>query len=71
MPYYKKKAFVEEAINSVLCQTYKKFELLLIYDDENLSDYKYIRNLAKKDNRIKLFKNKKKSWKWAIAKFRN
>ena len=59
MPYYKKKAFVEEAINSVLCQTYKKFELLLIYDDENLSDYKYISNLAKKDNRIKLFKNKK------------
>ena len=59
MPYYKKKAFVEEAINSVLCQTYKKFELLLIYDDENLSDYKYISNLVKKDNRIKLFKNKK------------
>ena len=59
MPYYKKRAFVEEAINSVLCQTYKKFELLLIYDDENLSDYKYISHLAKKDNRIKLFKNKK------------
>ena len=59
MPYYKKKAFVEEAINSVLRQTYKKFELLLIYDDENLSDYKYISNLVKKDNRIKLFKNKK------------
>ena len=59
MPYYRKKAFVEEAINSVLRQTYKKFELLLIYDDGNLSDYKYISNLAKKDIRIKLFKNKK------------
>ena len=29
MPYYKKKAFVEEAINSVLRQSYKKFELIL------------------------------------------
>ena len=59
MPYYRNRAFVEKAINSVLRQTYKKFELLLVYDDENLSDYKYISNLAKKDNRIKLFKNKK------------
>jgi teichuronic acid biosynthesis glycosyltransferase TuaG len=59
MPYYKKKAFVEEAINSVLRQSYKKFELILIYDDENLDDYKYISCLAKKDKRIKLFKNKK------------
>lgn len=59
MPYYKKRAFVEEAINSVLCQTYKKFELILIYDDEDLDDYKYIFNLAKKDNRIKLIKNKR------------
>lgn len=59
MPYYKKKAFVEEAINSVLRQSYKKFELILIYDDEDLDDYKYISNLSKKDKRIKLFKNKK------------
>jgi teichuronic acid biosynthesis glycosyltransferase TuaG len=59
MPYYKKKAFVEEAINSVLRQSYKKFELLLIYDDEDLDDYEHISNLAKKDKRIKLFKNKK------------
>lgn len=59
MPYYKKKAFVEEAINSVLRQSYKKFELILIYDDENLDDYKFISCLAKKDKRIKLFKNKK------------
>jgi len=59
MPYYKKKAFVEEAINSVLFQSYKKFELILIYDDEDLDDYKYISNLSKKDSRIKLLKNKK------------
>ena len=59
MPYYKKRAFVEEAINSVLSQSYKNFELILIYDDEDLDDYQYVNNLAKKDNRIKLLKNKK------------
>ena len=59
MPYYKKKAFIGAAINSVLFQSYKKFELIIIYDDENLEDFKYISSLASKDNRIKLLKNKR------------
>ncbi len=59
MPYYKKRDFIKEAVNSVLSQSYKKFELILIYDDEDLDDYKYVSNLVKKDNRIKLIKNKK------------
>ena len=59
IPYYKKRDYVKQAVNSVLSQSYKKFELILIYDDEDFNDYKYITNLVKKDNRIKLITNKK------------
>lgn len=59
MPYYKKRTFIRSAISSVLCQSYKKFELIIIYDDDDLKDYEYIFNLAKKDNRIRILKNNK------------
>ena len=59
MPYYKKKKFVLEAINSVLKQTYKKFELLIVYDDESKDDIYFINKIISKDKRIKLIINKK------------
>ena len=46
IPYYKKRDYVKQAVNSVLSQSYKKFELILIYDDEDFNDYKYITNLT-------------------------
>ena len=46
MPYYKKKKFVLEAINSVLKQTYKKFELLIVYDDECRDDIYFINKIC-------------------------
>ncbi len=59
MPYYKKKAFIKDAINSVLRQSYKRFELIIIYDDENLDDYELVNDIVRKDNRVILLKNKK------------
>jgi len=59
MPYYKKKQFVLEAINSVLKQTYKKFELLIVYDDECRDDIYFLNKIKSKDKRIKLIINKK------------
>ena len=38
IPYYQKIKYIEETINSVLNQTFKDFEVLVIYDDENKSD---------------------------------
>ena len=58
-PYYKKKKYIELAIDSVLQQTYKNFELIIIYDDQNKEDSSFLKKIIKKDKRIKLFINKK------------
>ncbi len=47
-PYYKKKKYIELTINSVLQQTYKNFELIIIYDDQNKEDLNLLKNLTKK-----------------------
>ena len=59
MPYYKKKKYIKLAINSVIQQTYKNFELIIVYDDENKEDLNFLKKIIKKNNRIKLFINKK------------
>jgi teichuronic acid biosynthesis glycosyltransferase TuaG len=59
IPYYKKKKYIELAINSVIHQTYKNFELIIIYDDENKEDLTFIKKIIKKDKRIKIYINKK------------
>jgi teichuronic acid biosynthesis glycosyltransferase TuaG len=59
MPYYKKKKYIELAVNSVIQQTYKNFELIIVYDDENKEDLNFLKKIIKKDERIKLYINKK------------
>ena len=59
MPYYRKIDFVKRAIKSVLNQTYKKFELIIIYDDISLNDYETIKNYVGNNKKIKIIKNKK------------
>ena len=59
IPYYKKKKYIELTINSVLGQTYKNFELIIVYDDEKKEDLDYIKEIIKNDKRIRLHINKK------------
>lgn len=59
MPYYKKKDFFLESIQSVLSQTYQNFEIIIIYDDLNIIDLKFILETKKLDKRIKVIKNNK------------
>ena len=58
IPYYKKKKFIKETINSIKNQTYKNLEIIIIYDDEDLTDLEYIKKLKKSDKRIKIIINK-------------
>ena len=58
IPYFKKKKFISKALKSVLNQTYQKFEIIIVYDDSNKDDLKYIKKLAEQDKRIKVITNK-------------
>ena len=48
MPYYNKKDYFLESINSVLNQTYINLEILIVYDDQNRNDLEYIKSCIKK-----------------------
>jgi len=60
IPYYRKKDYIKQSINSVLSQSYKNFEIIIIYDDEELLDFNYLKSFVKLDKRIRLIRNKKK-----------
>ena len=60
IPYYKKRNFVKGAIISVLNQSYDNLEILLIFDDTNLNDFDFLKEIAKLDKRINLIKNNKR-----------
>ena len=59
MPYRQKREYVDKAIKSVLRQTYKKFELIIIFDDEKKDDLNFIKLITKNKKKIKIIINKK------------
>ena len=38
MPYFRKKNFFKKSIYSVLSQTFKSYEVIIIFDDNNLDE---------------------------------
>tara|TARA_A100001011_G_scaffold45384_1_gene42468 strand:- start:3081 stop:3830 length:750 start_codon:yes stop_codon:yes gene_type:complete len=59
IPYFKKKSFFKETINSVYNQTYKNYEVILIYDDIDKSELEYAKYILKKIKKKKIIINKK------------
>ena len=47
IPYHKKKKFFEETINSISNQSYKNFEVIVIYDDNDKSELIFVRKILK------------------------
>lgn len=58
MPVWNRKKFVVETIRSVLAQTYKDFEFIIVDDGSTDGIREIIEDFAKKDSRIKLIKQK-------------
>ena len=59
IPFYKKKKHFKKTFLSIQKQTYKKIEVIIVYDDQDLDDYKTIKKLIKNDKRFKLILNNK------------
>ena len=60
IPYYKKRKFISETLDSAINQSYKSLEIIIIYDDVNKTDIEFLKKIAKKDNRIKIIENSEK-----------
>ena len=58
LPYYKKKDFILNTLNSIYAQTYKNIEIIIIYDDENKKELFFLKKHLKK-KLVKLIINKK------------
>jgi teichuronic acid biosynthesis glycosyltransferase TuaG len=59
IPYFKKKKFIKKSIRSVLNQTYKNIELIIIYDDNNKNDLNYLLKNFGKNKKITIITNVK------------
>jgi teichuronic acid biosynthesis glycosyltransferase TuaG len=59
MPYFKKKSFFKEAYYSALSQRISNLEILIIYDDDDLSDISYVRKIINNRKNTFLVLNKK------------
>ena len=71
LPYYQNERYVFQSIKSILRQTYKNFELIIIFDEYFKNHHavlKELEDLRKKDKRIKIILNKKNL---GVSKSRN
>lgn len=54
VPVYNVEMYLEECVNSIINQTYKKLEIILVDDGSTDNSSKICDNFAEKDNRIKV-----------------
>ena len=57
MPYYRKRHFLKDSIDSILKQTHQNFEILLIDDEASEESHNYLKEIRNYDARIYLIKN--------------
>lgn len=59
MPTYNVENYVEDAVRSILIQSYSNFELIVVDDCSTDNTFNILKTLSKLDCRIKLFRNSK------------
>jgi len=68
MPVYNSEKFLTEAIESILNQTYKNFELLIVYDNSSDNSLSIIKKFQENDTRISLISGDKEGISGALNK---
>ena len=59
MATYNGEKYLAEQIDSIICQTYKNWNLLIRDDGSSDNTFKILKEYEKKDDRIKIIKDKK------------
>jgi len=57
-PFKNSSKFLEECLRSIINQSYKSWELIMIDDYSNDNSFDIANKIAENDKRIKLYKNK-------------
>ena len=57
VPYFKKKNFINQTIDSILNQNFDNFEIIMVYDDKDKSELELLEKFKNKDKRIKIIVN--------------
>ena len=58
-PYFKKNKYFKKYFTSIQKQTYSKLEVIIIYDDKDIQELEFIKQITKFDKRFKIIVNKK------------
>ena len=53
IPYHRKKNFFFKTINSILKQSFKNYEIIIIYDDNKYNELSYIKKYFKEISKNK------------------
>ncbi len=59
IPAYNNGEYIGETIESILAQTYKNIELVIVDDNSSDNTYEVLQEFAEKDDRVKIYKNEK------------
>ena len=55
MPVYNAREFVEDTVDSILMQSYKDFELIIVDDGSTDGSYEICKSIGEQDGRVKVF----------------
>tara|TARA_B110000977_G_scaffold175638_1_gene230534 strand:- start:14066 stop:14821 length:756 start_codon:yes stop_codon:yes gene_type:complete len=59
IPFYKSLKYIKKTLTSVYCQTYKKIEVIIIYDDSDKKDLFYLEKILQNFKKTRLLINHK------------